>query len=170
MLEKKQILPIGSLVSVRYASDGGAETVLMIVGHLSLRRKSLCHYDYQCVIFPNGYDNGIYYINHSDIVRVHCCAKDYDGVHSRWLDGKYIEYKVYYENYDISKRPDIDVMRSAVIHRSNHSEEKKLRKRVSAVIKIIGIVLSAGIAALLTGSWWTGLCALFFALVGYMIR
>ena len=168
MLEKKQILPIGSLVSVRYASDGGTETVLMIVGYLSLRSKTICHYDYQCVLYPNGYYSGIYYINHSDIVRVLCRAEDHEGKHSEWLDRKYIEYEVYYKNYDVSKRPDIDVMRSAVINRINYLEAEKPRRKINAIIKITGIVLSAGIAVLLTGSWWTGLCALIFALLGYM--
>ena len=49
MFEKKQMLPLGSKVTVCYALDGGTETVLVVVGHLSLRNRNACYYDYICV-------------------------------------------------------------------------------------------------------------------------
>ena len=38
MLERKQILPIGSTIAVCYRTDGGKETILQVVGHLTMRR------------------------------------------------------------------------------------------------------------------------------------
>ena len=170
MFEKKQMFPIGSKVTVCYALDGGTETVLMVVGHLSLRNKTRCHYDYVCVQYPSGFEGGIHYINHSDIIRVICLADENDESYIKWRDKKYIEYKVYYENYDTMKRADIDAMRGAVVYWKNKLDEEKARKPIRMLINIAAVFLGAGIAVLLTGSWWTGLCALIFAILGYLMK
>lgn len=170
MFEKKQMLPIGSKVTVRYALDGGAETLLVIVGHLSLRNKTVCHYDYVCVQYPMGFEAGILYINHSDIVRVICRAAETDEAYIKWRDKKYIEYKVYYENYDHTKRADIDAMRGAVVYWQNKLDEIKERKPIQVLSHIAVVFLGAGVTVVLTGSWWTGLCALIFAAWGYFVK
>ena len=170
MFEKKQMLPIGSKVTVRYALDGGMETVLMIVGHLSLRNKTVCHYDYVCVQYPMGFEAGIQYINHSDIVRVICRADETDESYIKWRDKKYIEYKVYYENYDSTKRADIDAMRGAVVYWKNKIDEHEARKPIRMLLHTAITLTGAGIAVLLTGSWWTGLCALIFVILGYFFK
>jgi len=170
MFEKKRMLPIGSKVTVQYALDGGTETVLMIVGHLSLQNRTVCHYDYVCVQHPMGFEGGIHYINHSDIVRVICRADETDEAYIKWREKKYIEYKVYYENYDISKRADIDTMRGAVVYWKNKLDEQNEQKPIRMAIYIAALLLGAGVAVLLTGSWWTGLCALIFAVWGYFAK
>ena len=170
MFEKKQMLPLGSKVTVCYALNGGTETVLVVVGHLSLRNRNACYYDYICVRYPNGIADGIHYINHSDIVRVICRSDETDEAYIKWREKKYIEYKVYYENYDISKRADIDTMRGAVVYWKNKLDEQNEQKPIRMAIYIAALLLGAGVAVLLTGSWWTGLCALIFAVWGYFAK
>lgn len=163
MFEKKQMLPIGSKVTVCYASDGGTETVLVVVGHLSLRNKNTCHYDYVCVPYPNGFEDGIRYINHSDIVRVICRADETDEAYIKWREKKYAEYKVYYENYDSKKRADIDTVREQVVHWKNELEESERYTLKGKVVNIAIIIFGAGITVLLTANWWAGLCAFILA-------
>ena len=86
-------------------------------------------------------------------------------------DGKkYIEYKVYYENYDTTKRADIDAMRGAVVYWQNKLDETKERKPIRMLGHIAAVILGAGLTVVLTGSWWTGLCALIFAAWGYFVK
>jgi len=170
MFEKKHLLPLGSKVTVRYALDGGIETVLFVVGHLSLRNRTVCHFDYICVPYPGGFEEGIRYINHSDIVRVICRADETDEAYIKWREKKYIEYKVYYENYDTEKRADIDTMRESVVHWQNKLDECKERCLGRKLINIAAIILGAGITVLLTANWWAGLCALLLAVMGYFIK
>ena len=42
MIEKTNVLPVGSMITVRFASEGGRETIAVIVGHLSLRKDRQC--------------------------------------------------------------------------------------------------------------------------------
>lgn len=65
MLKKDQILPIGSLVTVFFKSDGGKETIALIVGHLTMQKHMISRYDYTCVAAPAGIEDGLFYINHS---------------------------------------------------------------------------------------------------------
>ncbi len=170
MFEKKLMLPIGSKVTVHYALDGGTETVLVIVGHLSLRKRFESHYDYVCVLYPNGIEDGIRYINHSDIVRVIYDADKTDEAYIKWRDKKYIEYKVYYENYDPEKRVDIDTMRESIVDWQNKVEDTKERKRIGKAVIAAIIILGAGVTVLLSGSWWGGLCAFCLAAVAYLMK
>ena len=109
-------------------------------------------------------------INHSDIVRVICRADETDEAYIKWRDKKYIEYKVYYENYDHTKRADIDAMRGAVVYWQNKLDETKERKPIQVLSHIAVVFLGAGLTVVLTGSWWTGLCALIFAAWGYFVK
>ena len=170
MFEKKQMLPLGSKVTVCYALDGGTESVLVVVGHLSLRNRNACYYDYICVRYPNGIADGIHYINHSDIVRVICRADETDEEYIKWRDKKFIEYEAYYNNYDTEKRADIDTMREAVVHWHNRIDENNGRTRIRKILNITAITCGAGITVLLTGCWWMGLCALLFGMFGYLIK
>ena len=170
MFEKKQMLPIGSKVTVCYALDGGAETLLVIVGHLSLRNKTACHYDYICVRYPNGIERGIYYINHSDIVRVIYRADETDDAYIKWRDKKFIEYEAYYNNYDTENRVDIDTIRENVVYWQNEIDKDDGRTRIRKTLNIATVIIGAGITVLLTGCWWMGLCAILFGMFGYFIK
>ena len=170
MFEKKQMLPIGSKVTVRYALDGGTETVLVIVGHLSLRKKFESHYDYVCVLYPNGIEDGIRYINHTDIVSVIYDADKTDKAYIKWCDKKFIEYKVYYENYDPKKRINIDAMRESIVDWQNKAEDTKERKHIKKAVVAAIIIFGAGVTVLLSGNWWGGLCAFCLATAAYLIK
>ena len=78
MLAKAEVLPIGSIVSVKFA-DEDQEMLAMIVGHLSLVKRHRCHYDYICVEYPSGVEQSIFYINQPDIVEILHRTDDYDG-------------------------------------------------------------------------------------------
>lgn len=170
MFEKKQILPIGSKVTVCYALDGGTETVLVVVGHLSLRNDSTCHYDYVCVSYPKGLEAGIRYINHSDIIRTIYRADETDEEYIKWRDKKYIEYEVYYKNYKAEERCDIDTVRSSVVRWQNVIDKANNEKTIRTVINIAIIIFGTGITVLLTRSWWMGLCAILFGMLGYLLK
>ena len=88
-----------------------------------------------------------------------------DEAYIKWREKKYIEYKVYYENYDTEKRADIDTMRESVVHWQNKLDECKERCLGRKLINIAAIILGAGITVLLTANWWAGLCAFILATI-----
>ena len=166
MLERKQILPIGSTVAVCYRTDGGKETLLQVVGHLTLRRAKVCLYDYVCIYYPQGIEDGLVYINHTDIVRVLDSAELRSDMYDRWLARKYGEYLAYYETYNPNERPDIDTTRSEIlIGREQEHRINKIRKWMRFLCAA-AITLGAVIAFLLTKRWEIAVGALFFALLG----
>lgn len=166
MLERKQILPIGSTVAVCYRTDGGKETLLQVVGHLTLRRARVCLYDYICVYYPQGIEDGLVYINHTDIVRVLDPAELRNDTYDRWLARKYGEYLAYYETHNPNERPDIDTTRSEIlIGREQEHRINKIRKWMRFLCAA-AITLGAVIAFLLTKRWEIAVGALFFALLG----
>ncbi len=170
MMEKKNILPIGSAVSVKYAVDGGKETVLIVVGHLSLRKDTLCFYDYICVPFPEGAAKGLCYINHDDVVRV-IHLQQYDSLdYSKWLERKYAEYEAYYKHYRFDERESIDEQRKRTVQGINAYERKREAKKVAGAICLGGIIIGAVAVAFLTKEWETAVCALLFAVMGYLIK
>lgn len=170
MLEKRQILPIGSVVAVCYRTDGGKETLLQIVGHLTLRRAKVCLYDYVCVMYPQGIEDGLVYINHTDIVRVLEPDELRGEVYDRWLTRKYTEYQAYYETYDPEKRPDIDTTREQLLlGREREHRNNRIRRYANALCTGV-LLLGAGLAFLLTKSWEIAVGAIFFALVGRGIK
>lgn len=170
MFEKKQMLPLGSKVTVCYALDGGTETVLVVVGHLSLRNKTACHYDYICVRYPDGIEGGIHYVNHSDIVRVICRADENNEAYIKWRDKKFIEYESYYNNYDTEKRADINTVRESVVRWQNEIDEHNGRTCIRKILNITAIIIGAGITVLLTRCWWMGLCAILFGMMAYLMK
>ncbi len=170
MMEKKKILPIGSVVSVKYAIDKGKETVHVIVGHLSLRKASLCHYDYICVLFPFGVEKGLYYINYTDIVSVINVPSFTDEIYEKWLEIKADEYDTYYKHYRYYERPDIDAMRKRVVQGRNIFDRKTEMKKAVGIICLGGITLGAAAVAFLAGEWESGVCAFLFALMGYLTK
>ena len=166
MLERKQILPIGSTVAVCYRTDGGKETLLQVVGHLTLRRAKVCLYDYVCIYYPQGIEDGLVYINHTDIVRVLDPAELRNDTYDRWLARKYGEYLAYYETHNPNERPDIDTTRSEIlIGREQEHRINKIRKWMRFLCAA-AITLGAVIAFLLTKRWEIAVGALFFALLG----
>ena len=166
MLERKQILPIGSTVAVCYRTDGGKETLLQVVGHLTLRRAKVCLYDYVCIYYPQGIEDGLVYINHTDIVRVLDSAELRSDMYDRWLARKYGEYLAYYETHNPNERPDIDTTRSEIlIGREREHRNNKIRKWMRFLCAA-AITLGAVIAFLLTKRWEIAVGALFFALLG----
>lgn len=166
MLERKQILPIGSTVAVCYRTDGGKETLLQVVGHLTLRRAKVCLYDYVCIYYPQGIEDGLVYINHTDIVRVLDSAELRSDMYDRWLARKYGEYLAYYETHNPNERPDIDTTRCEIlIGREREHRNNKIRKWMRFLCAA-AITLGAVIAFLLTKRWEIAVGALFFALLG----
>lgn len=166
MLERKQILPIGSTVAVCYRTDGGKETLLQVVGHLTLRRAKVCLYDYVCIYYPQGIEDGLVYINHTDIVRVLDSAELRSDMYDRWLARKYGEYLAYYETHNPNERPDIDTTRSEIlIGREREHRNNKIRKWMRFLC-VAAITLGAVTAFLLTKRWEIAVGALFFALLG----
>lgn len=51
-------------------SDEGKHTIAVIMGHLTLRRDMISRYDYTCVEYPCGIENGLFYVNQEDIIEV----------------------------------------------------------------------------------------------------
>ncbi len=170
MLDRKQILPLGSKVSVQYAMDDGKETILLIVGHLSLRKHHVCHYDYICVRFPDGIEKDMHYINHSDIVRVICTPEPTGEEYLKWLERKYGEYETYYKNYNPDERTDIDTLRKRVIETTNAIEYFTDKKKWIRHLCFGVIIIGAGLAAFFTREWHVGVCAFLFALLGWLTK
>lgn len=170
MLERKQILPIGSTIAVCYRTDGGNETILQVVGHLTMRRAKVCLYDYVCVYYPQGIEDGLVYINHTDIVRVVDPSELRNETYDRWLTRKYGEYLAYYNTRDPKERPDIDTTRREIlIGRERERKNNRIRKWMR-IICAATITLGAGLAFLLTKRWEIAVGALFFAFLGSRTR
>lgn len=166
MLERKQILPIGSTVAVCYRTDGGKETILQVVGHLTMRRAKVCLYDYVCVYYPQGMEDGLVYINHTDIVRVVDPSELQNEAYDRWLTRKHGEYLAYYNTRDPKERPDIDTARREfLIGRERERKNNRIRKWMR-IVCAAAITLGAGLAFLLTKRWEIAVGALFFAFLG----
>lgn len=170
MLERKQILPVGSRITVCFASDGGKETFLVVVGHLSLKRAMMCYYDYVCVPYPAGMDEGLIYVNHTDVVRVLTEPEIPDDAYDRWLARKYPEYVAYYENGKPEERPDIDTMRATVLNARDREHRKNRIRRIVRTVCGALCVLGVGFAVLLTKRWEIATGALFFSLLGVGIN
>lgn len=142
MLKKDQILPIGSLVTVFFKSDGGKETIALIVGHLTMQKHMISRYDYTCVAAPAGIEDGLFYINHSDICSVLHRPSGADYFPENWLERKYAEYTAYYRNYDPAERPDIDTMRGNL--KAKFETLKNTKGRFRRFKKIIPIPFVCG--------------------------
>lgn len=127
MLTKNHVLPIGSVIAVRFNSDEGKHTIAVIIGHLTLRRDMVSRYDYTCVEYPCGVENGLFYVNQEDIIDVIHRTPDHDNLHMDWMEVKYAEYLAYYRHYDPDGRPDIDSLRQS-IRKERDSLRKKLRQ------------------------------------------
>ncbi len=152
MIEKSNVLPVGSMITVRFASEG-RDTVAVIVGHLSLRKDRQCFYDYVCVEYPKGYENGVFYINQENIATVISTPADLGNNYERWLERKFAEYKVYYSDYHPELRPDPEKARvSSKIADRMYLQNKKLRIVKRLICTLIGIIGAAAIA-LVTESW-----------------
>ncbi len=163
---EREILPLGSMVSVCYAANRGAETVLLVIGHLSLQKETPCHYDYRCVLFPEGIDRGVYYINHSDIHRVIYRTKIRDLSYNRWLEQKAAEYDAYYKHYPHQMRLSADAMRAKMIKSANAAHRLK---RWKPFIRwgSMGLLAAAAVGlAAVTGIWGIGICVLILGLLG----
>ena len=172
MKDKNEILQIGSIVSVCVESEKGTLTELMIIGHLCLRKKFICHYDYVCVPYPFGIEDSICYINDSDIVRVvSCCPLNLeDEKQLKWSLRKQAEYMAYYNNYKVSNRPNDKNENEKQFILVNEFAQKENKNKIC---KAIGIALLLGgmiLAVLLTNCWWTGICAALFFILGYIIK
>ena len=166
MLERKEILPIGSTVGVCYQTDGGKETLLQIVGHLTMRREKVCLYDYVCVHYPQGFEDGLVYINHTDIIRIPDPTELKNEAYDRWLVRKYGEYLAYYETYDPQERPDIDTARrELLIGREREHRNNRIRKWMHITCNAT-LLIGAGLAFLLTKRWEIAVGALFFSFLG----
>lgn len=172
MLKKEQILPIGSVVAVRFDEDVGRDTgqltPFVIVGHLTLRKGRKCCYDYMCVEYPSGMDDGLVYINHDDIANVLWRSTDFDELHAKWMECKYAEYVSYYKNYHSELRPDINTMREksrktgALLRRCE--QINNIKRWMCAGVILIGAVLTA----ILTKSWYVVTGAILFAFFGWL--
>ena len=136
------------------------------MGHLTLRRAKVCLYDCVCIYYPQGIEDGLVYINHTDIVRVLDSAELRSDMYDRWLARKYGEYLAYYEAHNPNERPDIDTTRSEIlIGREREHRNNKIRKWMRFLCAA-AITLGAVIAFLLTKRWEIAVGALFFALLG----
>lgn len=166
MIEKSSVLPIGSIITILFTFEGDRETVAVIVGHLSLRQDRQCFYDYVCVEYPKGYENGVFYINHDDIATVISTPDDVGNKHERWLERKYAEYKVYYSDYHPELRPDPEKVRvSSKIADRMYFRNKKIRTIKRLVCAISGIIGAAAIA-FVTKSWEAACGAVLFYAIG----
>ena len=168
MLKKTQVLPIGSIVAVMFPSGNGEETIAVIIGHLTLKKDRQCFYDYACVEYPSGIENGVFYINEPDITRVISKAEDYEQKHKKWMERKYAEYTVYYSQYRSDLRPDIDKMRKMASGAEDTLHPIKrihvIKRWICALLILIGAVLTA----FATKSWEAVTGALFFAFIGWL--
>ncbi len=167
MLERSQILPVGSLITIRHETDKGKETVCVVVGHLTLRRDIISRFDYTCVKFPQGVEDGLIYVNHDDIVNTIHRASDYDELNEVWMNRKYAEYVAYYKHYGEFQRPEIDKIRQNIFQ----VDPPAKRKNFIAQITILIISISgAALLSVLSGTWMTSVGAALFMLAGYCIK
>ncbi len=167
MLERNQIFPVGSLITIRHETDKGKETVCVVVGHLTLRREIISRFDYTCVKFPQGVEDGLIYVNHDDIVNIIYRASDYDELNETWMNRKYAEYVAYYKHYGEYQRPDIDKIRQNIYQ----IDPPTRCKRFIAQITILLLSISgAAVLSVLSGTWMTIVGAALFLLAGYCIK
>lgn len=168
MLTKKQILPVGSTVSVRF-SDEEAYTNAIIIGHLTLKRGMVSRFDYTCVSSPGGVEDGVFYINHDDIVEVLHRGNDQGKAYYKWIERKYAEYLSYYKNYGQECRPSIEEVRRA-IHEEKIDSPPQNIKWYNGIIAISGMLCSALLSALIMQSWLAGVGAALCFTAGYVIK
>lgn len=168
MLQKNQVLPIGSVVTVRFSSDAGRETVAVIVGHLTLRNDRKCCFDYACVEYPAGIEEGLFYINEPDIVSVLYRACDTGQMHENWMERKYAEYQAYYRQYRPDLRPSIDDVRRKTKNAGGISRRMKRMRLVKRWVCAIGFLIGAVLTAVLTKSWEAVTGAVFFFIIGWL--
>ncbi len=167
MLERNQILPVGSVITVRNTIDKGKEAVCVVVGHLTLRREMINRFDYTCVKFPQGVEDGLLYVNHEDIVNIIYRASDYDELNETWMNRKYAEYVAYYKHYGETQRPDIDKIRQNI----HQVEPPTQHKRYAAKMTILILTISgAALLSVLSGTWMTFVGAALFVFAGYYIK
>lgn len=170
MKYKKQILPIGSIITVCYEQDEGHETQLMVIGHLCLRKRFICHYDYVCVRCPYGLEDGICYINSADIVSVLWHPNIEDEKYREWYERKHQEFMAYYRNYRPDREADINALRENQIRWENLIDQKTRNSRIIRITGITLLIIGTGLAVALTECWWMGIGAVLFAVTGYMIK
>lgn len=168
MLQKNQVLPIGSVVTVRFTSDVGRETVAVIVGHLTLRRDRKCCFDYACVEYPAGIEDGLFYINEPDIVSVLYQANDTGQMHEKWMERKYAEYQAYYRQYRPDLRPSIDDVRMKTKNAGGISRHLKRIRLARRWVCAIGFLIGTVLTAVLTKSWEAVTGAVLFFITGWL--
>ncbi len=166
MLTRNQILPVGSVITVRQGKNPDEITVAVIIGHLTLRRNMINRFDYTCVRFPEGVEEGLVYVNNEDIEEILCRATDYDERHRDWLIRKYAEYKAYYEHYGELPRPDIDKIRQEMIPlepTQNHARRYGVR-----ITMLILSLSGAALLSVLSGTYLTIIGAVLFMCAGFL--
>ncbi len=168
MLQKNQVLPIGSVVTVRFKSDVGRETVAVIVGHLTLRNDRKCCFDYACVEYPAGIEDGLFYINEPDIVSVLYQANDTGQMHEKWMERKYAEYQAYYRQYRPDLRPSIDDVRTKTKNAGGISRHLKRIRLTRRWVCAIGFLIGTVLTAVLTKSWEAVTGAVLFFITGWL--
>lgn len=168
MLKQDQILPVGSVVTVHFR-EKGEDTVLVIVGHLTINPKMISRYDYTCVHYPIGIETGLIYINHDDIEAVLYQNADVDGLHEKWMTRKYAEYKAYYRHFSEEQRPPTEVTRRSILEAMNELPKRHKRKQILFCIALATQFTGAVSLTILTGEWMVGFCALSFVLAGILI-
>lgn len=166
MLEKRSILPVGSMVTVTFAANEGRETFAVIVGHLTLREPSLCHYDYICVEYPGGVECSSFFINDGDILRIVHRADDTGPGYEKWLQQKYREYQAYYSSGQDKNRMTIDEVRYRKLRAEDKLYQMAKYRKVRRVILPCVFVLSVGISMWCTQSMLLLPIALFCAGLG----
>ncbi len=166
MLQKNQILPIGSVVTVRFACEVGRETVAVIVGHLTLRNDRKCYFDYACVEYPAGIEEGLFYINEPDIVSVLYRANDTGQMHENWMERKYAEYQAYYRQYRPDLRPSIDDVRMKTKNAGGISRHLKQMRLARRWVCALGVLIGTVLTAVLTRSWEAVTGAVLFFITG----
>ena len=170
LLERKQILPVGCVVTLLFESDQGKETFALIVGHLSLHSILRYHYDYVCVYLPEGYGKGTFYINHEDICRICVNADEYSFIHEKWMKRKYGEYLAYYAHYDPNSRLSLDEMRRQKL-KAEECQRIAMRYRMIVRWVLLAIILlSVGAVVWHTKSVLPVPIALFSVLLGILLR
>ncbi len=167
MLTRNQILPVGSVITVRHIKDKDEITVAVIIGHLTLRRDMINRFDYTCVKFPQGVEEGLMYVNDEDIEETLYRATDYDERHQEWMVRKYAEYKAYYEHYGELPRPNIDKIRQEMIHLE--STAKRTRRNGVRIIMLILSLSGAALLSVLSGTYLTIIGAVLFMVAGFFM-
>lgn len=167
MLTRNQILPVGSVITVRYSEDRVDLTIAVIIGHLTLRRDMVNRFDYTCVKFPQGVEDGLMYVNDEDIAEILYRAADYDERHREWMIRKFAEYKAYYDHYGHLPRPDIDKIRREMIHVETTAKHTR-RFGVRATMLILSLS-GAALLSVLSGTYLTIIGAVLFMCAGFLI-